>query len=250
MFAWGMRRCAPGSGCSCCSVLARANLSSGRGCCAARRRIQEPGACLHSHTEGRCAQKGGGRPRRRAQTGCPRVHCGCSCAAARAAVRRLWPAGHHSLGRCTYSTTPAELVHARDAAEQIVTDHMSCAGRRLSGSTHESCCARPRTKTTLRPCARRCAHLAVIESPSLWWGKADGRGSGPQGGALGFMYEPPPGLVSSMPAGMDPGAEEEDSMHQAGAPAAREKKASEMTVALPLPRNETSNPACLAWVVS
>jgi len=64
------------------------------------------------------------------------------------------------------------------------------------------------------------------------------------------MYEPPPGLVSSMPAGMDPGAEEEDSMHQAGAPAAREKKASEMTVALPLPRNETSNPACLAWVVS
>ena len=62
------------------------------------------------------------------------------------------------------------------------------------------------------------------------------------------MYEPPPGLVSSMPAGMDPGADE--SLDQAGAHAAREKKASEMTVALPLPRHEASNSACLAWVVS
>jgi hypothetical protein len=90
----------------------------------------------------------------------------------------------------------------------------------------------------------------VLESPSLRWGKADERGTGTQGGALGFMYEPPPGLVSSMPAGMDPRAEEEDSLDQAGALAAREKKASEMTVALPLPRNEAPNPACRAWVVS
>jgi hypothetical protein len=98
-------------------VLARANVSGGRGCCAARRRIQEPGACLHSHTEGGCAQARGGRPRRRAETGCPRVHCGSSCAAACDAVRRLWPAGHHSLGRRTHCTTPAELVHACDAAQ-------------------------------------------------------------------------------------------------------------------------------------